>query len=205
MKKETLDTKIKSLLYTSKGKLAAKYANLERVFIEGIWHGKTYSGSGRFCHLSNGDHLAIIEALNKLGIDYTTGNDAPRGGGIGDYVALTTKGKKQVAEWVKIRKAEIAEAKKLEVEKRQREAIEKEQKEKQYLQWCEETYTQCKKEHLPIVLDENEAKYYHNCKICGHHYSYTKNQCLKHATKFGKPNNQGFRKYCQEYIAEHYN
>ena len=37
--------------------------------------------------------------LKALGIDYTTGNDAPRGGAEGNYIELTAKGKRQIKEF----------------------------------------------------------------------------------------------------------
>ena len=37
--------------------------------------------------------------LKVLGIDYTTGNDAPRSGAEGFYIELTAKGKRQVKEF----------------------------------------------------------------------------------------------------------
>jgi hypothetical protein len=74
------------------------------------YHGAGYSGSGRYTSKTNGDHFSVIEGLRKIGVDFVEGNDAPRGGWSGRYVELSAKGKRQVAEWAKIRKAEIAEA-----------------------------------------------------------------------------------------------
>lgn len=39
--------------------------------------------------------------LKAIGVDYATGNDAPRGGKTGNFVYLTPKGKRQVRELVK--------------------------------------------------------------------------------------------------------
>ncbi len=48
------------------------------------------SGSGRFC--SNQDHTAeTTKLLTKLGIDFKTGNDSPRGGLTGNFIEILTK------------------------------------------------------------------------------------------------------------------
>ena len=96
MKKETLQKRIKKHHYTKGGKLAKKYEdviellnNPERVMRPIYWGYK-----GRTLH----DNSANLEwGLYALGIDYTTGNDAPRGGKNGYYVKLTAKGRRQVA------------------------------------------------------------------------------------------------------------
>ncbi len=110
MKANTLADRITAKLTTKGGKIAKKYADVEKVLLGNRVHGKNYSGLGRFCSITNGTYFATIEGLEAIGVDYQTGNDAPRGGAIGDYIELTAKGKRQVAEWAKMRKAEIAEA-----------------------------------------------------------------------------------------------
>ena len=100
MKKETLQARIKKHLYTKGGKLAKKYEdviyllnNPERVMRPIYWRYK-----GRTLH----DNSANLEwGLHALCIDYTTGNDAPRGGKNGYYVKLTAKGRRQVADYNK--------------------------------------------------------------------------------------------------------
>lgn len=51
-------------------------------------------GSGRWTKIteSNPEHY-----LTKWGIDYEKGNDAPRGGKLGNYIQLSKKGRKQTA------------------------------------------------------------------------------------------------------------
>lgn len=110
MKASTLQNRIDSNLRTKGGAIAAKYANVEKVLLGERYHGAGYSGRGRYTSKTNGDHFAVIEGLCKIGVDFVKGNDAPRGGWSGQYVELSTKGKRQVAEWAKIRKAAIAEA-----------------------------------------------------------------------------------------------
>lgn len=47
-------------------------------------------GRGRFT--KNADYTAqILFALDLMGIKYTRGNDAPRGGKCGDFIKITTK------------------------------------------------------------------------------------------------------------------
>lgn len=48
------------------------------------------SGSGRYTQ--NNDHSAEIKImLQKLGVKFKTGNDAPRGGKSGDFIKISTK------------------------------------------------------------------------------------------------------------------
>ena len=48
------------------------------------------SGTGRFT--SNQDHTAsTMELLNLIGLKYTSGNDAPRGGATGQWIKVATK------------------------------------------------------------------------------------------------------------------
>ena len=110
MKASTLQNRINANLTTKGGAIAKKYANVGKVLLGERYHGAGYSGSGRYATKTNGDHFAVIEGLRKIGIDFVEGNDAPRGGWSGQYVELSAKGKHQVAEWAKIRKAAIAEA-----------------------------------------------------------------------------------------------
>ena len=112
MKASTLQNRIDSNLRTKGGAIAKKYANVEKVLLGERYHGAGYSGSGRYTSKTNGDHFAVIEGLCKIGVDFVKGNDAPRDGWSGQYVELSPKGKRQVAEWAKIRKAAIAEAEK---------------------------------------------------------------------------------------------
>lgn len=110
MKASTLQNRIDSNLRTKGGAIAKKYANVEKVLLGERYHGAGYSGRGRYTSKANGDHFAVIEALRTIGVDFVEGNDAPRGGWSGQYVELSAKGKRQVAEWAKIRKAEIKAA-----------------------------------------------------------------------------------------------
>lgn len=98
MKKETLQARIEKHLYTKSGKLARKYDevlelinNPTRIMRPIYWRRK-----GDSLHDS---HEVLEYGLAIIGIDYETGNDAPRGGKNGYYVKLTAKGKRQVREF----------------------------------------------------------------------------------------------------------
>ena len=110
MKANTLADCIKAKLTTKGGKIAKKYADVEKVLLGGRVHGKHYSGSGKYTSVANGTHYTTIEGLRLIGVDFQEGNDAPRGGQCGDYVELSPKGKRQVAEWAKGRKDAKAKA-----------------------------------------------------------------------------------------------
>lgn len=98
MKKETLQARIGKHLYTKSGKLARKYEEVIELLnnpnriMRPIW----WRGKGDSLHDS---HESLEYGLAVIGVDYTTGNDAPRGGMNGYFVKLTAKGKRQVREF----------------------------------------------------------------------------------------------------------
>jgi len=206
MKATTLQKRIEKKLYTKQGKLAARFANLDNLLINGIWHGKTYSGRGRFTTLTNGDHLSMIEALRNLGIDFKVGNDAPRGGGIGDYVALTEKGKRQVKEYADIKRAERMAELAAEAAKREEERKAAAEREAQYQAECDATYNLCKERGVSI--EWNDSKWYDkpfkspNGAI--YHGSITKKVYHELAATAGVKNNKGWRKYVDEYVMQNF-
>jgi hypothetical protein len=149
MKKETLETKIKASLYTKKGTLADRFSFLPDFLVAGKWHGKNWRGTGRYLSLSDTQYRAAIEICEKLGLDYTLGNDAPMGGKNGDFVALTEKGKRQVAPWVKVEVARRAEAARAEAEAKAAKKAEEERKIADFLEVLNEN-----KETVAEVLGE---------------------------------------------------
>ena len=98
MKKETLQKRIEDKLYTKSGKLQKKYEDVitillhpERKFRPCCWTNK-----GR----SLRDYrMNVTEGLRLISIDFESGNDAPRGGLNGNYIVLTSKGKRQSKEY----------------------------------------------------------------------------------------------------------
>lgn len=47
-----------------------------------------YVGRGRRIHASRTEHFAAQELLDQAGVAFTVGNDAPRGGALGDFIEL---------------------------------------------------------------------------------------------------------------------
>lgn len=98
MKKETLQKRIEKKLYTKSGHLACKYKEVMDLLLHPEWDLRPvfWVDKGRTLY----DHHANIEeGLRLLGIDFETGNDAPRDGKNGYYIKLTAKGKRQVKEF----------------------------------------------------------------------------------------------------------
>ena len=61
-----------------------------RVFWENTIRPVTTSGSGRFT--TNLDYTRDVEnLLDLIGVKYTSGNDAPRGGATGNFIKIITK------------------------------------------------------------------------------------------------------------------
>lgn len=54
------------------------------------------TGSGRYTKITSSNPETY---LKEWGIDFETGNDAPRGGQLGNYIQLTAKGKRQTANY----------------------------------------------------------------------------------------------------------
>lgn len=100
MKAATLRKRIASRLTTKGGVLRKKYEPIWLFILHAgtRYHGKTWRRSGRHVTLEDSRHRALREALDLLGLDYATGNDAPRGGAEGDYIELTPKGLRQTRE-----------------------------------------------------------------------------------------------------------
>lgn len=203
MKATTLQQRIEKKLYTKEGKLATRFANLDTLLIEGIWHGKKYSSRGRFITLTNGDHLSMIEALRNLGIDFKVGNDAPRGGGIDDYVALTEKGKRQVKEYADIKRAEREAQRAAELAQREAERKAATEREAQYQAECEATYNLCKERGVSFDWQDSNWRWVpcfnHSKNEIDHG---TINKIIYHelAIVAGVKNNKGWRKYVDEVV-----
>lgn len=100
MKAATLRKRIDARLTTKDGALKKRYEHIWAFILHAgtRYHGKTWRRSGRHVTLEDSRHRALREALDLLGLDYATGNDAPRGGAEGDYIGLTPKGLRQTRE-----------------------------------------------------------------------------------------------------------
>jgi hypothetical protein len=108
----TLESKISERLTTKSGSIKAKY----REGVDLIHNPKSicrpcsWSRSKGYCNLRDMSYN-VMDALDLLGIDYETGNDAPKGGKSGDFIKLTTKGRRQVAKY-NAKRMDIIEAEK---------------------------------------------------------------------------------------------
>lgn len=203
MKATTLQKRINSNLCTTKGVLQCKYYMIEDLLIKGKFYGKHYRGHGRFVTLSDCGYYNAIQALKLLGIDYTTGNDAPRGGKTGDFVQLTAKGQRQVAEWVKARNAEIAEKNRLLDEKAAADRKAREAREAAYVIECEETYNTAKERGISIEWNDSfwrtaPRKWVPSGEVW--HGTIQKQTYHELAAAAGIKNNKGWRKYVDEVV-----
>ena len=207
MKKETLQARIDAM--RCKNGVLNNVDVLERLLINGIFHGKEWRRDGRHISLSDCRYYAAINFCDKLGIDYELGNDAPRGGKEGDFIKLTAKGKRQVAEWVKAKKAEIdARKEQEELERLEREKIEQEKKD-EYARHCEETYNQLVATGATFTLQDEDKNYtslpFVRCREGEVTYiNISKRAFHRIAGELKVYNNDGFKAYAREFILKNY-
>lgn len=110
MKAMELKNRINNELTTKKGDVASKYYHIyEFIRKAERFHGCSWNGGPRHMTLQDAKHRNLCEALDKIGVDYVIGNDAPRGGATGTFVELTAKGKRQTMELRKELQAEYSE------------------------------------------------------------------------------------------------
>lgn len=101
MKKETIEKRIEENLFTKKG-------TLKNTYWEVIFWLTTYNTKRAYPKSWKNSWAKLIDkspkyefVLRTLGIDYVTGNDAPRGGQEGFYFELTAKGRRQIRDYAK--------------------------------------------------------------------------------------------------------
>lgn len=102
MKAKTLESRIQKHLTTKTGSIAVKYELAMELIRKpyNVMHPVSWSfGKGHANLLGVSKLHNAMEALDKLGIDYDWGNDAPRGGRAGDYIRLTEKGQSKVKDY----------------------------------------------------------------------------------------------------------
>ena len=189
MKKETFEKKVKKFLCTKQGAVKKCYSHLYG-FIESDsrFHGCKWScGKGRF-NLSASAHVNLIKALDAIGVDYSVGNDAPRGGWEGMFVELTEKGRRQVAEMRKYLQSQTKE-------KKEQERQQREEKEQRYKKQCEATYKQLKE--MNVALSEEE-KYMLLSPLTNR--KQRKQWFHAFASNNKVWNNEGLKKYIEEQI-----
>jgi hypothetical protein len=119
MKASVLSQKIDKNLRLKNGNIAVKFQDVIKLieFPETILHPRSWVGSARYISLREGYFGETCNGLRKLGIDFEIGNDAPRGGKVGDFIRLTKKGKSQVKQYAKEAQAIYAEIARHEAEK----------------------------------------------------------------------------------------
>lgn len=198
MKVQELKNRISENLSTKSGKIANKYYHIyEFIRKAERFHGCSWNGGIRHMTLQDAKHRNLCEALDKIGVDYVVGNDAPRGGATGTYVELTAKGKRQTAE---LRKELQARHEELMQQLARENAMRKAEAEKQaqwYQEQCEKTYEACK--GIDIFSTKTASKY-------GIVFRALKQQTrnvwkpILHelAGELGQFNNDGFKKYIWE-------
>ncbi len=94
MKTQTFKNRTKSVSSNSKGMQLAKSLLTEKNRVNTCWT----SGKGRFITNMNyqDNTIDVLERAGlKKGIDFIVGNDSPRGGKTGQFIELTSKGKRK--------------------------------------------------------------------------------------------------------------
>ena len=126
----------------------------------------SYSGRGRFTSYLATDYNRAHEIVKALGLEGEFGNDATRGGKIGEYVALTKKDLTKIDFLVKERIAARA-AERAEIEAARAEAAEKAEK---YTKFCEEGYAavMARKDEVKVVLNGRHAVSKADCHEIAH-------------------------------------
>lgn len=115
---KTLAARIEKNLTTKSGAIAVKFLGVVDLIINPAKTIRPIQWTGTLRHMRLKDSSDnIILGLRLVGVDFETGNDAPRGGKEGFFIRLTKKGKRQVAFYNKERLARLEAAKKLAAEK----------------------------------------------------------------------------------------
>ena len=115
MKATTLNARIAKNLTTKTGSVKSIYQEViyllknPTITIRPV----SWSRSGGYMNLRD-NSFNLTHGLNLIGIDFETGNDAPRGGKEGFFVKLTKKGQSQVKDFnlqIKLESAKLEAAK----------------------------------------------------------------------------------------------
>jgi DNA-binding PadR family transcriptional regulator len=195
MKAQTLKNRIKEHLSTKNGTLKISLKMIYE-FIEkgGKFYGKKWrKNSGRWS-LDDSKFYHLATALDKLQIDYITGNDSQRGGKENDYIELSAKGKRQTAELRKelrqqrLEREERQRQEREEAQRRESEAVE------QYKKDCEQIYNYLRESANVVLTDEQK----HVLNNYGKTNKAHKAICFELAKALHVQNNDGFRKYLYE-------
>lgn len=202
MKAETLKNRINKHLTTKNGSLKVSFSMLFEFIREGgKYYGKKWRTNGGRWSLDDRKFYNLSSALDKLQIDYITGNDSPKGGKEGDYIELSAKGKRQTAELRKELCQQRSEGKKrleerMEIVERQRQ--EKLKAVEVYKKVCEQTYNYLKQSANLVLTDEQK----NILKNHGRTNKANKALCHELAKSLHTQNNDGFKKYIYELVKD---
>lgn len=150
------------------------------------YYGKTWRKNGGRWSLDDSKFYHLASALDKLQIDYITGNDSQKAGKEWDYIELSAKGKRQTAALRKELRQQRQERE--EAQRREAEAVE------QYKKDCEQTYNYLRECANVVLTDEQK----HVLNNYGKTNKAHKSICFELAKSLHVQNNDGFRKYLYE-------
>ena len=191
----------KAGLTKNNGDIKSGYDWVINALAEGRRVRGSYSGRGRFTSYLATDYNRARAIVKALGLEGEFGNDAARGGKIGEYVALTKKDLTKIDFFVKeriaARAAERAEieaaraAERAEIEAARAEAAEKAEK---YTKLCEEGYAavMARKDEVKAFLNGRHVVSNADCHEIAHQ--------LLHIL-----NNDGVKKAIREIASEENN
>jgi hypothetical protein len=195
MKAQTLKKRIKEHLSTKNGTLKLSFSMLFE-FIEkgGKYYGKKWRKNGGRWSLDDSKFYHLASALDKLQIDYITGNDSPKAGKEWDFIELSAKGKRQTAALRKElrqqrqEREEIQRQEREEAQRRESEAVD------QYKKDCEQIYNYLRESANLVLTDEQK----HVLNNYGKTNKAHKAICFELSKSLHVQNNDGFRKYLYE-------
>lgn len=177
----------KAGLTKNNGDIKSDYNWIINALAEGRKVRGSYSGRGRFTSYSATDYNNACKIVKALGLEGEFGNDAARGGRIGDYVALTKKDLTKIDFLVKELR-EASERRAAEIAAARAETAEKAEK---YAKFCEEGYA-------AVMARRDEVKAYLN----GRHVV-SKADCHEIAHQLlHMINNDGVKKAIREIASE---
>ena len=180
----------KAGLTKNNGDIKSGYDWVINALAEGRRVRGSYSGRGRFTSYLATDYNRARAIVKALGLEGEFGNDAARGGKIGEYVALTKKDLTKIDFFVKERIAARA-AERAEIEAARAEAAEKAEK---YTKLCEEGYAavMARKDEVKAFLNGRHVVSNADCHEIAHQ--------LLHIL-----NNDGVKKAIREIASEENN
>ena len=177
----------KAGLTKNNGDIKSGYGWVINALAEGRRVRGSYSGRGRFTSYLATDYNRAYKIVKALGLEGEFGNDAARGGKIGEYVALTKKDLTKIDFLVKERRAAVMWSA-AEIEAARAEAAEKAEK---YTKFCEEGYAavMARKDEVKAFLNGRHVVSKADCHEIAHQ--------LLHIL-----NNEGVKKAIREIASE---